>query len=229
MTNYILTPGETILRLLISAVLGSVIGWDRERKEGTAGLRTHMLVSVGSTLIMLVSTFGFEDILGHPSVVLDPSRIAAQVISGIGFLGAGAIIFLRQQMVRGLTTAAGLWSVAAVGLAVGSGLYLAALFATAIIFIIIAVMKPLEKWIFRNGKGHDVSLSLDIKKTNIIETESIIRNNGLEISETSLHSNNDSSYNMKVTFESKSDRGKLLLIIEQLNNMPEVSKINMES
>ena len=112
---------QIILRLLVSAVLGSVVGLEREGLNWVAGLRTHMLVCVGSTLFMIVSAFGFADIIGNERVMLDPSRVAAQVVSGIGFLGAGTII-LRREVVRGLTTAASLWSVAAVGLAVGGGL-----------------------------------------------------------------------------------------------------------
>ena len=96
---------EIIYRLLIAAFLGSLIGFERERLLWAAGLRTHMLVCVGSCLIMVVSSFGFSDILGTANVVLDPSRIAAQVVSGIGFLGAGAIL-LRGDTIRGLTTAA---------------------------------------------------------------------------------------------------------------------------
>ena len=100
---------QMIVRLLVAAALGSVIGADRERLAWAAGLRTHMLVCVGSCLFMIVSAFGFADILGTSHVVLDPSRIAAQVVSGIGFLGAGSIL-LRGEVVRGLTTAASLWS-----------------------------------------------------------------------------------------------------------------------
>jgi putative Mg2+ transporter-C (MgtC) family protein len=103
-----------------------------------------MLVCVGSSLIMLVSAFGFADVLGDKNVVLDPSRMAAQVVSGIGFLGAGAIL-MRGEIVRGLTTAASLWSVAGVGLAVGGGMYTAAIGATAIMLIILAGVKPLER------------------------------------------------------------------------------------
>ena len=113
---------ELVMRLVLAAALGSVIGFERERLSWAAGLRTHMLVCVGSTLIMIVSAFGFADVLGSSEhIVLDPSRIAAQVVSGIGFLGAGPIL-LRGEIVRGLTTAASLWSVAAIGLAVGGGL-----------------------------------------------------------------------------------------------------------
>ncbi len=135
---------ELVSRLVIAAALGSVIGFERERLSWAAGLRTHMLVCVGSALIMIVSAFGFADVLGKPDVVLDPSRIAAQVVSGIGFLGAGSIL-MRGEIVRGLTTAASLWSVAAVGLAVGGGLYVAAIAATVIVLVILAGIKPLEK------------------------------------------------------------------------------------
>ncbi|RQR34986.1 MgtC/SapB family protein [Burkholderia sp. Bp9143] len=134
---------ELLGRLLLAALLGSVIGLERERLNWAAGLRTHMLVCVGSALVMLVSTFGFEDVRGQNGVVLDPSRVAAQVVSGIGFLGAGSIL-LRGEVVRGLTTAASLWAVAGVGLAAGGGMYVAALGATAIVLVILAGVKPLE-------------------------------------------------------------------------------------
>jgi putative Mg2+ transporter-C (MgtC) family protein len=139
-----ITNLELISRLVLAAALGSVIGFERERLSWAAGLRTHMLVCVGSTLIMIVSAFGFADVLSNDHVVLDPSRMAAQVVSGIGFLGAGSIL-LRGEIVRGLTTAASLWSVAAIGLAVGGGLYTAAIAATIIILIILAGIKPLER------------------------------------------------------------------------------------
>lgn len=138
-----LSSFELIMRLLMAAALGSVIGFERERLSWAAGLRTHMLVCVGAALFMIVSAFGFSDILGTPHVELDPSRVAAQVVSGIGFLGAGSIL-LRGEVIRGLTTAASLWTVAAVGLAVGGGLYTGAIAATVIILLILAGVKPLE-------------------------------------------------------------------------------------
>jgi putative Mg2+ transporter-C (MgtC) family protein len=135
---------EILSRLLMAALLGSVIGFERERLNWAAGLRTHMLVCVGAPLMMMVSAFGFADALTQKNVVLDPSRVAAQVVSGIGFLGAGSIL-LRGEVVRGLTTAASLWSVAGIGLAVGGGMYTAAFGATIIILVILAGVKPLER------------------------------------------------------------------------------------
>jgi putative Mg2+ transporter-C (MgtC) family protein len=139
-----LSNWEIILRLLVAAGLGSLIGIERERLLWAAGIRTHMVVAVGACLVMIVSSFGFTDILSNEHVVLDPSRVAAQVVSGIGFLGAGSIL-LRNSVVRGLTTAASIWTVAGIGLAVGGGLYFAAASATAIILIILAGLKPIEE------------------------------------------------------------------------------------
>jgi putative Mg2+ transporter-C (MgtC) family protein len=146
---------EVVLRLLSAAVLGGIIGANRSRLEWAAGLRTHMLVSVGAALAVIVSAYGFQHALTYDHVVLDPSRIAAQVISGIGFLGAGTILFLqREQVIRGLTTAAGLWAVAAVGLAAGSGLFVPALVATAILWFILALLKPFERRFVKPRRQH---------------------------------------------------------------------------
>ena len=107
---------DFVLRLLVAGILGAIIGLDREYRAKEAGYRTHFLVSLGSALIMIVSS-------------LDPSRVAAQVVSGIGFIGAGTII-LQKQIVRGLTTAAGIWATAGIGLAVGAGMYVISIAAT---------------------------------------------------------------------------------------------------
>lgn len=140
----LLSHTEVLIRLLVAAALSSLVGLEREHLLWAAGIRTHMLVSVGACLFMLVSAFGFSDSLSADHVVLDPSRAAAQVVSGIGFLGAGAIL-ARGEIVRGLTTAASIWSVAAIGLAVGGGLFFAAAASTVIILVILAGIKPLEE------------------------------------------------------------------------------------
>ncbi|MDR5857076.1 MgtC/SapB family protein [Caballeronia sp. LZ062] len=151
---------ELVSRLVMAAALGSMIGFERERLSWAAGLRTHMLVCVGSALIMIVSAFGFADALKAEHVVLDPSRVAAQVVSGIGFLGAGSIL-LRGEIVRGLTTAASLWSVAAIGLAVGGGLYTASIAATVIILVILAGLKPLERRFISAKQRRQLTMLVD--------------------------------------------------------------------
>lgn len=120
-----------ILRLCVAGLCGTVIGLDREYRVKDAGFRTHFLVALGSALMMIVSQYGFTGVLGEPGVGLDPSRIAAQVVSGIGFIGAGTII-IHRQLVRGLTTAASLWATAGIGLTAGSGMFLLAGVATVL-------------------------------------------------------------------------------------------------
>jgi putative Mg2+ transporter-C (MgtC) family protein len=131
---------EIIWRLGLALLLSSVIGVEREVAQKSAGLRTYSLVGVGSAAFMLVSTYGFHDVLAQGHTVLDPSRVAAQIVSGIGFIGGG-IIFVRRDTVRGLTTAAGVWVVAAVGMACGGDLPLVAT-ATTVIYIIVAYVFP---------------------------------------------------------------------------------------
>lgn len=156
---------ELVLRLFIAAGLGSLVGAERERLIWAAGLRTHMLVCVGACLFMVVSAYGFTTVVG-PGVILDPSRVAAQVVSGIGFLGAGSIL-LRGDLVRGLTTAASLWTVAAIGLAVGGGLYVEAAAATIIILVILAGIKPLEKWYQLRSQTLNMRLRVESGKISL--------------------------------------------------------------
>jgi putative Mg2+ transporter-C (MgtC) family protein len=121
--------------LALAFVLSSLIGLEREWRQKSAGLRTHTLVGVGSALFLLVSKYGFADVLG-PHTALDPSRVAAQIVSGIGFIGGG-LIFVRSDIVRGLTTAAIVWMTAAVGMACGAGLWLLAVAVTAGHFVVV--------------------------------------------------------------------------------------------
>ncbi len=125
---------EMVIRLLVATVLGALIGFEREYHAKEAGVRTHLLVALGACLFMILSIYGFDFMLDKDHVSFDPSRIASQVVTGIGFIGAGTII-LQKQMVRGLTTAAGLWVTAAIGLACGTGMYVIAGITTAIVLI----------------------------------------------------------------------------------------------
>jgi putative Mg2+ transporter-C (MgtC) family protein len=153
---------EFILRLFIAGILGSIIGLDREYRAKEAGYRTHFLVSLGSALIMIVSQHGFSEILDTPNVNLDPSRIASQVVTGIGFIGAGTII-LHKQIVRGLTTAAGIWATSGIGLAIGAGMYELGISATILTLIGLEVLSFLFKSI--GMKSSIVEFSTDNKET----------------------------------------------------------------
>jgi putative Mg2+ transporter-C (MgtC) family protein len=145
-----LQAGELGLALLLSAV----IGLERELRQKSAGLRTHSLVGMGAALFMLVSKYGFSDVLG-PHVGLDPSRVAAQIVTGIGFIGAG-LIFVRQHAVRGLTTAAGVWVTAAVGAAAGAGLPVLAAVATAGYLVVALGFAQLSRRLPRSGTAISV-------------------------------------------------------------------------
>ncbi|MDD5504917.1 MAG: MgtC/SapB family protein [Candidatus Omnitrophica bacterium] len=135
------TELQMVLRLILSAVLGGIVGLEREINSKAAGFRTHTLVCIGSCLMMLTSMHIFDIYIGLTDV--DPARIAAQVVSGIGFLGAGTIIRSRVS-IHGLTTAASIWSVAGVGLAVGSGLFIISFFATALIVVSLFILRKFQ-------------------------------------------------------------------------------------
>ncbi|OLD91166.1 MAG: hypothetical protein AUG96_01155 [Chloroflexi bacterium 13_1_20CM_4_66_15] len=138
-----------MLRLVIALVLGAVVGLERERQERAAGLRTVTMVSLGSCLFTIVGAYGFSQ--------TDPSRVAAQIVTGIGFLGAGTI-FLRKDLVRGLTTAATIWAVAAIGMAAGTARYFEAVFTTLLILAVLMVLKPIEKRFFKRPSEATVNL-----------------------------------------------------------------------
>jgi putative Mg2+ transporter-C (MgtC) family protein len=149
-----LSEWELLLRLVLSCVLGGIIGYERQSRRKSAGLRTNVLVCLGSCLIMVMSVEMYQEVEGKTNA--DPARLAAQVVSGIGFLGAGAIM-KEGLSVTGLTTAACLWVVAGVGLAVGAGFYAGALISTALVFVTLGSLSRLDDWV-----DHEKNLSLNI-------------------------------------------------------------------
>ena len=131
---------EVILRCILAALCGAIIGIERKNRLKDAGLRTHLIVALGSALMMVVSKYGFFDVLRYANelgveIRLDPSRLASNIITGIGFLGAGTI-FIRKQVINGLTTAAGLWATAGIGMAIGAGMYIVGLSITLFQFLV---------------------------------------------------------------------------------------------
>ena len=149
-----LSEWELLLRLTLSCILGGVIGYERQSRRKSAGLRTNVLVCLGSCLIMVLSEALYLNVEGRTNA--DPARLAAQVVSGIGFLGAGAIM-KEGLTVTGLTTAACLWVVAGVGLAVGAGFYSGALVTTALVFATLGTLSRIDEWVM-----HEKNLSLII-------------------------------------------------------------------
>lgn len=227
---------EIILRLGVACLLGCIIGLERERRIWAAGMRTHMLVCVGAALFMLVSLFGFTDVVGQPGVMLDPSRVAAQVASGIGFLGAGTIIF-RRDAIRGLTTAASLWVVAAIGLAAGGGLYLAAIATTVLALLILAALKPLERRLFADRRPQNLLVVANRAETSLVAIESALRSAHVDVSYIQWRVGNsgggnsgegdldDANYQVEIGFN-KMRGPDLSLVMDSLRSVPGVSTIS---
>ena len=221
-----LGTGETLLRLLVAALAGSVIGLERERLQWAAGLRTHMLVCVGSCLVVIVSAYGFSDVLGS-HVVLDPSRVAAQVVSGIGFLGAGTIL-LRGEIVKGLTTAASLWAVAAIGLAIGSGLYLAGLATTVIVLVILAGIKPIEERVRDRNQLRQIAISAQRNTLSMATLHDLIGPRATRVRQF-IHQqgNEDEPDSIEVTF-TRLRRDELDDIVTKLKALPHVLHVDAD-
>ncbi|MUK90441.1 MgtC/SapB family protein [Ornithinibacillus sp. L9] len=193
-----------VVRVLIALVLSGLIGFEREFKNHPAGFRTHILVGVGSCLMMVLSLFGFEAFIdAHENVRFDPARIPSYVISGIGFLGAGTIM-VYGGTIRGLTTAASIWAVAGLGLVVGAGMYTTAVFTTVVILLSLVFLNNFEN-LFTKGKKSSVieivaqpglainniisvieEFDVTIKKVEIVKVENDLRSIFIKIERDSL-------------------------------------------
>ncbi|MBB2479348.1 MgtC/SapB family protein [Bacillus sp. APMAM] len=164
-----MTEIELIARLVIAGILGALVGFEREKRFKEAGLRTHFLVAVGSALAMIVSKYAFDDVVHTGTIELDPSRIAAGVVSGVGFLGAGTILVQRQS-VRGLTTAAGLWATAGIGLAIGSGMYIVSICGTVLVLVGLEVLNRLFQPIIAKAHKLNIHVSTNEVIPSILDT-----------------------------------------------------------
>lgn len=194
------TEVQMVLRLVLATILGGMVGVERGKGDRPAGLRTHVLVCVGSTLFMLVSIFGFGDTTPVHSTVddlgvrRDSARIAAQVVSGIGFLGAGTIIH-EGLSVKGLTTAATMWMVSAIGLAVGSGMYIVSIASTILTLVVLTVLHSWEKQIGLRGK---TASRLIVARVNnrpgiITDITNLLEANGVKLKSLNVKADNDAA------------------------------------
>src|SRR5690625_897987 len=157
-------------RLFLAALLGGIIGWERERQNKQAGVKTHLLVSVGSALIMLLSIYGFADFVSHPNARYDPARLAAQVVSGIGSLGAGAILRHSNFLISGLTTAATLWVCAAIGLSTGAGFYFPAVAVVVISVTSIVFLRGVEVKYANTKTIRELKIVFDHKQQGALQS-----------------------------------------------------------
>lgn len=176
---------DTIIRISVAALCGGLIGLERGRKHRPAGFRTYMIVCMGAALTMVLSAYLAAMLsgvwsIGLTDVKIDMSRFGAQVINGIGFLGAGTIIVTGRQQIKGMTTAAGLWASACMGLAIGAGFFSAALIACLLIVITIILFSKLEHWILRRSRN--ITLCVEFEHTDdIAEIISNLKNKDIRI------------------------------------------------
>ena len=217
---------DFMLRLLVAGILGAIIGLDREYRAKEAGYRTHFLVSLGSALIMIVSQYGFQEIIKENSVTLDPSRVAAQVVSGIGFIGAGTII-LQKQIVRGLTTATGIWATAGIGLAVGAGMYAIGIATTVLTLIGLELLSYIFKSV--GMKSSMIAFSTNNKDTLKQIADRFNSKDYMIVSYEmqTLHPGEMESYQVTMVIKSKrnNDEGHLLSLMQ---NFPDVTVQRIE-
>jgi len=194
-----LAPEIMVFRLLLAAVLGGIIGWERERKNKQAGLKTHLLVAVGSALIMLTSIYGFgNELLDHPNARFDPARLAAQVVSGIGFLGAGAILRRSDNVISGLTTAATLWIVAAIGLSVGCGFYWPAVVTIIIIIFIVSIINKLESKLILFRKNGTLKIVMSNRPKSVDVITSMLQREKMVVEQMSVREEMETGNNKQI-------------------------------
>ncbi len=187
---------ELLLRIALAGALGALIGAERQLRAKEAGLRTHILVCIGSAMFMIVSKYGFADILADHNIALDPSRISAQVVSGIGFLGAGTIM-LNKQFVRGLTTAAGLWVTAAIGLIIGSGMYAIGIYGTIMTLLVLEGIRQLSARLM----GHRYFLMLALTPDSMDTAMQMLRKLRIRVVRSSVTRNENENKDCKLFME----------------------------
>lgn len=209
-----ITNIEIAVRLVLALVLGGLVGIERESTGRPAGFRTHILVSTGSALIMIVSAYAF------PSVAHDPGRIAAQVVSGIGFLGAGTI--MRRRECQGLTTAASLWTVAGVGLTVGAGLYFPAVLGTILVVLTLVLLNQLE-WKYISTKHEILTLVIQDTPGQLARVFAVLAKFDVDVLNVELSGDDtgEAKLDLQVDISPKHSR---VSIIEELVSTPGVKR-----
>ena len=165
------TQMEFLVRILLAGICGGIIGYERKSRNKEAGIRTHLIVASGAALIMIVSKYGFTDILGDKGIALDPSRIAAQIVTGVGFLGAG-MIFMRKNT--------GIWATSAIGMAIGSGLYALGILTAVLIVFVQIILHRNHRWL-RESYKEELSFVIDQNKEALQDLQERLKRMQIEI------------------------------------------------
>ena len=211
-----LTYMSVALRIFLAIIIGGLIGLDRGMKNRPAGLRTYMLVCLGSCLVMMTNQFIYQVF-----TVGDPARMSAQVVSGIGFLGAGTIVVTRRSQVKGLTTAAGLWASAAVGLAVGIGFYEAAIAGGLGVFFVMTGLQELDARVHRKAKTVEVFLELD-RETSLGEFLREAQERNLDVRDVQRESGGENGTRAYIATVKVEKRRNLTELSEEVREIPGV-------
>ncbi|AKD03674.1 MgtC/SapB family protein [Pontibacter korlensis] len=213
-----------VIRLFLSTLLGGLLGWERESRRQNAGLRTHMVISVASCLLMLISIYIPQQFSEYPNV--DPGRIAAQVVSGIGFLGAGAIFRLGGNT-HGLTTAATIWAVAAVGLSVGAGMYEAAVIVTLLLLFVLAILDKIGRKIFNGGSLKTLKISFQSAKIETSKVFAILEKHGIITKNISVSQSRNKHNSKIMLYVIVPENLKVKHFYKDLNELKDVGQISL--
>ena len=216
------TQLEFLVRILLAGICGGIIGYERKSRNKEAGIRTHLIVASGAALIMIVSKYGFSDILGDKGIALDPSRIAAQIVTGVGFLGAG-MIFMRKNTISGLTTAAGIWATSAIGMAIGSGLYLLGIVTAVLIVLVQIILHQNHRWLKESYK-EELSFVIDRNKDALKDLQERLKGLQIEILNVTLTQEQDSyQVDLVVSFPDTYQAAHLLDVFHEVDYINEMN------
>lgn len=227
---------EIALRLVLALLLGGIIGFEREQANHAAGFRTNILVCVGACLMMLLSIYGFANFVDELNVRVDPARLAAAVITGVGFLGAGTIMFTGKK-ISGLTTAASLWVVAALGLAVGAGFYFAAIVVLVLVITTLWLFNKIEKRVFKNKKDYHVELNCKDSASLLLEIQFILDQYEAKMTKMSIEespkfseytgvelpTHKEIRIHMDITIREQKNKDKIVQFINDLKKLEDVN------
>ena len=221
----LIVEGEYILRILLAAVCGALIGLEREKRAKNAGVRTHVMVALSAALLMVVSKYGFFDVLSYDSIDIDASRIASTAVSAIGFIGVG-VIFVKKEGAVGVTTAAGLWATLAMGLSVGAGLYFTGICFTLLI-IIFQLLFHRKRFISPTVTVGIINVALSENIHGTEDLQKIIKEEGLTIRSVSISQDEKGELNLKarILFPKELELNEMVEKIEKIGELKHIDLI----